>query len=138
MDKSADSAITEATAKIPTGNSIGGSAGKEAVVGVGEEATQIEFTIKKKDEFTLKYNLSRSKAKVIVTKTIKIKAKKNDEAIFNAADRKSCKWKSSNSFFLSLAFLQTNGKYLGLLRILFFFRPPSQKCLLKILKEQKK
>lgn len=81
LDKTADSAIRESTSKIPAGNNVGGSVGREAAVGAGQEVTEVEFTIKKKDQFILDYELSTTKAKSVIKNSLKATAKKNNDDV---------------------------------------------------------
>lgn len=81
LDKSADSAISESTSRIPTGNNVGGSVGREAAVGAGQEVSKVEFKIKKKDEFVLVYELADPKSKTVRENTLKAKAEKDDDDV---------------------------------------------------------
>lgn len=81
LDKSADSAISESTSRIPTGNNVGGSVGREAAVGAGQEVSKVEFKIKKKDEFVLVYELADSKSETVKENSLKAKAEKDDDDV---------------------------------------------------------
>lgn len=81
LDKSADSAISESTSRIPTGNNVGGNVGREAAVGAGQEVSKVEFKIKKKDEFVLVYELANPKSKLVRENTLKAKAEKDDDDV---------------------------------------------------------
>lgn len=81
LDNSADSAITETTTRIPTGGSAPGRVGRETVIGAGQEATKIEFTIGKKDKFVLDYELSKPDAKTLAENSLKTEAEKDNDDV---------------------------------------------------------
>jgi hypothetical protein len=81
LDKTADSTVSDVTSKVPTSNKIGGDVGRETAVDVGQEINQVEFTISKKDEFILDYELSTPKAKAITKNSLKAKAEKDDDDV---------------------------------------------------------
>lgn len=88
IDRAADSAITQSTSRIPVGRNVPASVGRESVVGIGQEATQIEFTIRSKDEFTLEFKISTPKGQAAAGNTLKAKASKdNDEVLIPLIER---------------------------------------------------
>ncbi len=81
IDRAADSAITQTTSRIPMGKNVPASVGRESVVGIGQEATQIEFTIRSKDEFILEFKMSTPKGQAAAGNTLKAKATKDNDDV---------------------------------------------------------
>ena len=81
IDRSADSAISETTSKIPRTGNVAGNVGREAVVGAGQQVSEVEFTIKKGDQLSLEYVLSTPKVKSVKENNLKAKAEKDSDDV---------------------------------------------------------
>lgn len=82
IDRSSDSAVSEATRKIPVGRGVPGTVGREASIGASQEVTKLEITIRNKDTFALSYALLTPKPTLVSEKSFSANAKKdNDEVL---------------------------------------------------------
>lgn len=81
IDKTTDSVISDSTSKVPTGGTVGGSAGKEAIVEAGNSIAEVEIEIEKKDQFILDYEITTRATKSVKKNSIKVKAKKDNDKV---------------------------------------------------------
>lgn len=81
IDRSSDSAVSEATRKIPAGRNVPGTVGREASVGASQEVTKLEITIKMRDTFVLSYTLLTPKPATISEKSFSANAKKDNDEV---------------------------------------------------------